>query len=388
MNARLALIAAGLHGRRIVVTGGTGFIGGHLVEQLINEYAIQPVVLVRSTPRAGGLKRIGGAVEVVKAAITDPTAVTAALQGCNVVFHCAYDSADRAANLQGMRNLIEACMSNRARLVHVSTFAIYEPFPDGRLTEEVPAKRGGSAYADNKLEIETEILEAVRSRGLDAVILMPTIVYGANGGTWTHGPIRLLLSGTVILPGEGDGLCNAVHVDDVCQALLLAAVVPAARGRRYFVSAATPVTWRAYFESYARILGCPGPRNPSQGVALSEPEPETRRLRASLKRLLASPFRMVTRSMLMRRIAYWVRPRMGDKAGSWMKRFYHRHAALVVHTLDAEFYGAKCHIMIDKITRELGYAPAYDLERGMAATAPWIRDNFRDEITAIANRDA
>jgi nucleoside-diphosphate-sugar epimerase len=81
-----------------------------------------------------------------------------------------------------------------------------------------------------------------------------------------------------------------------------------------------------------------------------------------------------------------MRTGLGDKANSWIKRLYWRHAAPVVHTLDPAFYGAKCHIVIDKIARELGYAPAYDLERGMAATATWIKDNFRDEITAIGNR--
>jgi nucleoside-diphosphate-sugar epimerase len=266
--------------------------------------------------------------------------------------------------------------------VHVSTFAIYQPFPNQRLTEDAPAKRSGSAYSDNKLEIETEIVEAVRSRGLDAVILMPTLVYGAHGGA-TCGSVRDLLTGTVILPGEGDGLCNAVHVDDVCQALLLAAVVPAAQGRRYFVSAGAPVTWRAFFESYARIVGRPGPRVASEIPALSEPESPS--LRARVKRLLTIPLRRVTRSAMDGQIAYWMRACFGDKAHSWIKRLYYRHAAPVVHTRDAAFFGTKCHIVIDKIVRELGYAPAYDLERGMAATAAWIKDKFRDEIRAIGN---
>lgn len=95
---------------------------------------------------------------------------------------------------------------------------------------------------------------------------------------------------------------------------------------------------------------------------------------------------MVTRSALTRRIVYWMRARLGDKVNSCIKRLYYRHATPVVHTLDAAFYGAKCHIVIDKIERELGYVPAYDLERGMAATAAWIKDNFRDELTAIGNR--
>jgi nucleoside-diphosphate-sugar epimerase len=401
MDAATTLIAEGLRGKRIVVTGGTGFIGGRLVEQLVNDYAMRPVVLVRSRPRDGWLSRMGAAVELANAAITDEAAVSAALKGCNVVFHCAYDWVNPAANVQGARNLIEACLSNGARLVHVSTFAIYEPFPDQTLTEDAPAKGGGSAYpySVNKLEIDTEIIGAVGSRGLDAVILMPTIVYGANGGIWTRESVRRLLTGTVILPGAGDGLCNAVHVDDVCQALLLAAVVPAAQGRRYFVSATAPVTWLAFFESYAEIVGCPRPRCATQVPGQSESKtlttsqiaaeskPETLSARARVKRLLTNPLKTVARSALTRRIAKWMLARLGDKANSWAKRLYYRHAApVVVHSLDGTLYSAKCHIVIDKIVRELGYAPVYDLERGMAETAAWIRSNFRDEIAAIDNR--
>jgi nucleoside-diphosphate-sugar epimerase len=401
MNPAPRLIAERLRGKRIAVTGGTGFIGGRLVEQLVNDYAIRPVVLVRSKSHDGRVRRIGGTVELASAAITDQAAVNAALKGCNLVFHCAYDWTNHVANLQGVRNLIEACLSNRARLVHVSTFAIYEPFPDQKLTEDVPAKgRGvGYPYSVNKLELDTEIIGAVGSRGLNAVILMPTIVYGANGG-WTRNPVRRLLTGSVILPGAGDGLCNAVHVDDVCQALLLAAVVPGAQGRQYFVSAAAPVTWLAFFESYAQIVGVPGPRCATQVPAQSEPktlsatqiaaqsEPKTVIARAGVKHLLMSPFRAVARSTLTRRIVKWMLARLGDKANSWAKRLYHRHAAPVaVHSLEGTLYSAKCHIVIDKIVRELGYAPAYNLECGMAATAPWIRDNFHDEIAAIGNRE-
>jgi nucleoside-diphosphate-sugar epimerase len=323
-------------------------------------------------------------VEVANVALTDQVAVAAALEGCDVAFHCAYDWSDRAANLQAVRNLIAACSSNEARLVHVSTFAIYHPYPDRRLTEDVPAKPSGTAYSDDKLEIEREILAAVRSRGLDAVILMPTIVYGAHG-EWTRGPVHLLLTGTVILPGAGDGLCNAVHVDDVCQALRLAAVVPVARGRRYFVSAVAPVTWRSFFESYARIVGCPGPQSAAEISAVSEPKAPS--LRARVKRLLTGPLRMVVRSASAKRVGYWMRARLGDTGDAWMKRVYYRSAALV-HVLDPVLYGSKCHIVIDKAKRELGYAPAYDLERGMAASAAWIRESFRDDIRAMRNRQS
>jgi nucleoside-diphosphate-sugar epimerase len=95
---------------------------------------------------------------------------------------------------------------------------------------------------------------------------------------------------------------------------------------------------------------------------------------------------MVNRSAPTRRIASWTVACFGNRAHSWAKRLYHRHAAPVVHTLDRALYGTKCHIVIDKVARELGYAPTYDLKRGMAQTAAWIKDNFRDEIAAIRSR--
>jgi uncharacterized protein YbjT (DUF2867 family) len=78
MKSEVPPIAAELRTKRILVTGGTGFIGGRLVEQLINHYAIQPIVLARSKSRRGALTRIGASVEVASGAITDWQAVSAA----------------------------------------------------------------------------------------------------------------------------------------------------------------------------------------------------------------------------------------------------------------------------------------------------------------------
>jgi nucleoside-diphosphate-sugar epimerase len=95
----------------------------------------------------------------------------------------------------------------------------------------------------------------------------------------------------------------------------------------------------------------------------------------------------VAQSVLTRRVAKWVIARLGGaRALSRARRLYHRRAPPVIHTLDAVIYGTKCHVVIDKIVRELGYTATYDLERGMMATAPWIKDSFRDEIEAVRYR--
>lgn len=368
-------VAAPLRGKAVLVTGASGFIGGRLLERLLIECGAHPRVLLRDYSRAARLARFGlDRVEIVFGSLADQRALDKGVEGCVAVFHCAYDAGNPANNVAGVKALVSACLKHRARLIHVSTISIYEPLPDCDLDENTPVPKKGTAYGKNKLEVEDVVLEAVQDSGLDAVVVMPTIVYGPFSKTWTLAPAKQLLSGTVMLPDNGEGLCSAVHVDDVCQVLIRAAVVPQAKGRKYFASGAEPVTWRRFFEAMAAALDRPGP----QALPRKDLHRQNVHPLSAVKLLLGDPKRII-RWAPTRALAFWAKKNLTPGMKEMVKtvyKHYRRFAPAPVYTPDADrmaLYSAKCRISIDKAREELGYRPVYDFENGMIDTARWLQ---------------
>ena len=246
-------------GANVVVTGATGFIGGRLVERLIEEHGSQVRCIIRDVGRAGRVGRLP--VELVRADLSNAGEIERAVDGADYVFHCAYDVQSRRQNLEGLRNLVEACAAHSVRrLIHVSTFAVYEPFPDGPLTEETSDGNRSNVYVGTKLDLEKIVFEAVRNRGVAATIVQPSIVYGPFCSPWTNTTAEMLIDGDVILPDDGEGLCNAVYIDDLVDGLILAAVSPAAIGERFIIAGPQPVTWATFFTEMAGALGTKPPK--------------------------------------------------------------------------------------------------------------------------------
>lgn len=352
----IADVADALRGRKVLVTGGSGFIGGRLIERLVIECGAHPRVLLRNYDRAAKLARFGlDNIEIVIGSLTDPASLGAAVEGCSLVFHCAYERGDLKSNTTGVQAMIDACIAEKARLVHVSSFGVYEPFPNGDLTEDTKPVRSGLPLSETKLDVEETVLQAVQIKGLDATVIMPTLVYGPNSKTWTLLPASQLQSGTVLLPENGQGLCNVVYVDDLCQALIRAGVAPAARGRRYLISGESPVTWFALFKGYADELKVPGPQ------ALDNVELPLIALRL------------------------WAKKNVSPSHKALLKKLYgmmYRRGPARIHVESGQLlalYISKCHVRIDRAKAELGYQPAFDLNRAMQTTGAWLRWKLRPE---------
>ena len=176
--------------KKILVTGGAGFVGSHLVENLVAGDFEVTVADNLSTGKIGNLADASksGKVKFVKGDIRDKAFVNDALQGVDAVFHLAaiisvpyslrYPEKTYAVNVEGTRNLLEASLRNSvARFVYVSSCAIYGE-PKYLPIDEAHPKNPISPYAQSKLEAEKLCLDVQRTRGLETVILRPFNIYG------------------------------------------------------------------------------------------------------------------------------------------------------------------------------------------------------------------
>lgn len=391
-----AAIEGALAGKRVLVTGATGFIGGRLAERLVLEHGAEVVALVRNFGSAYRLARFP--VTFASGDVTDRQALAAAARGCDLVFHCAYGttgSQRRRAwvNKEGTRRVLEAARAaGVGRVVNLSTLMVYGQTADGDLDETAPRRRFGNHYSDSKLAAEEIALGFSRSGGVPVTVLQPTAVYGPWGGVWTEAVLAALKSGRQILVNGGDGLANAVYVDDLVSAMLLAAVVDGAVGEAFLVSGEEPVTWRDFYGRFERMLGS---ERRTVDMTVEEALASYRQWKRERSRLVGEglavfktdrQFRermMATREMVwLRDLASAVLPerwQTGIKArisGSGGRPPAPASRELPIHPLTPQmigFFRAKTRVRIDKARRILGYRPAFDFEAGMGITEEWAR---------------
>jgi len=357
-----------ISGKKVLVTGATGFVGGRLVEKLVLYHGAHVRALVRNFTHASGIARFP--IEMMGGDIAAPDAVDGAMEDCEIVFHCAHDLHNPQNNLVGAQVLAEGCLRHRVRcLVHVSSLAVYEPTTDGDLDESAPAEPSGWEYADNKLAVERAMLQYVEQYGLPVVVMQPTIVYGPFSKPWTIAPVKQLRTGWVVLPDSGTGLCNAVYVDDVVDALILAAEREEALGERFLVSGPEPVTWREFFGAYERILGV-------QSV-ISKPIGEIERVfhkSGAIHRIMLfmrNPYAIVKWAPI-KPLYRFVRQHIDE---AFLEEAMQRMPTPLYMPDEQELalYRAHTRVRIDKARRVLGYRPAFDFEQGVRLTAQYIR---------------
>ena len=384
---------ADLSGRRVLVTGGTGFIGGRVVEKLVLEHGANPRVLTRSYANAPRIARFP--VELVRGDVTEMADVRRAAAGCDVIVHCAYGSSGsreerHEVNVGGTANVLRAgAEAGVDRIVHMSTVEVYDPPDEGVLTEASPREKRGDPYGDSKLEAERLALEHAE-RGAPVTVVQPTVVYGPWAPVWTADVLRRMREGPVALVDGGEGLCNAVYVDDVADAVLAASTIDDAVGEAFLVSSDEPVTWAEYYGRFEEMLGGTRTVSVPAEVALDRWEPPRRRgllgealeilgERSARERLFSTPeakfARKVARVLLPRKVREPLRRRVvaGAAGNGGPASGGGSDAPPDVSPDMVEFYRRKVDVRIDKARRVLGYEPAYSFERGMELTEQWAR---------------
>lgn len=380
-----------LQGRRVLVIGASGFLGGRLAERLVLEQGAEVRVLIRRVASATRLARLP--VEVVAGDILDPIAVGRASEGCAVLFNCAKGTGGdaarrRATDVDGVRHLVDAAAGAGARLVQVSSLAVYDLPRDGDVTEQTGDAPPGDPYADAKLAGERLALELGRSRGVPVTVVQPTVVYGPFATVHGSDILEELRTGRMILVDGGRGICNAVYVDDAVSALLLAATAPRAPGERFLISGAEHPTWAEFFGGFARMLGAE-----DRLVPMSSAEAQT------LWRDSRRPPWLAGEAMALFRRDKALRKRLlGTREGRWLRNLAERLAPGRLRAAEqwaeprdpagqapadlplgpmrpwlVDYLGKQARVRIDKARELLGYRPEFNLQAGLALTEAWAR---------------
>lgn len=234
---------------KVLVLGGSGYIGKRLLEIMANSSLHN----VTGASRRLSISSAVG-VEWIKLDTCDVSALTSALRNFDTVVNCVAGNAKSIS--QGTKALTDAAAkAGNLRIIHLSTMSVYGPV-EGNILESAPLNPELGWYGRAKCIAEQHIRDYV-CQGGKAVVLRPGCVYGENSELWVGRIARWLQVGRLgDLGMYGDGWSNLVHVDDVCQAILLAMNLTENTGELPVFNLAAPDSprWNKYFMDLALAL--------------------------------------------------------------------------------------------------------------------------------------
>ena len=261
---------------RILVTGGTGFVGPHVVRAL-RDGGHDVRALVREPGRAASLEGLG--VELVVGDLSDAASLRAAVAGCEVVVHLVAILTGKPADFervmtQGTRDLVDA-----AKAAGVRRFVLMSALGTSEATKDLVP------YYGAKWAME----EAVRGSGLEHVIFRPSFVFGRDGGALAQFLKIARLAPITPIVGPGTQRLQPIWVDDVAAYFAAGVERPEAANRTFELGGPDAVTWNEFWARAKRALG--KGRRPSIHLPFA-----LMRVQASVLELLPSP--PVTRDQL------------------------------------------------------------------------------------------
>jgi nucleoside-diphosphate-sugar epimerase len=250
------------------VTGGSGFIGGHLIRRLVAEgWAVR--ALARSDRSATAVAEAGA--EPVRGDLADPASLREGARGCELAFHAAAEVNDwgkpeefERSNVQGTKDVIAACRAEGVRrLVHVGTeAALLAGQPLVNVDETAPLRPDSPVlYSSTKAKAEQAVRDA-NGDGLETVVVRPRFVWGPNDTVLLPSLVEAVRTGRFAWVGGGRHLTSTAHVDNVVEGLFLAAT-RGAPGGVWFVTDGEPVVFR---DMVTKLLATQGVEAPDKSV--------------------------------------------------------------------------------------------------------------------------
>jgi nucleoside-diphosphate-sugar epimerase len=320
-----------------LVSGATGFFGGHLVS-LLRDQGFRVRALARPTSNTADLTRSG--IEICQGDVSDRQSLARAMEGQRFVFHTAGKVSDWGtrrefwqANVDGTANVIAACRdAGVKRLIHVSSLTVLGLPRSGALVDEQtpPDESARDFYTVSKAAGEKLVREAHGTGGLETVVVRPGAIWGPGDTTFLPRLTALLRSRRLVLIDYGANLLGVSHVENLGRGAILAATTPAAAGQVYHMTDGEEITCHTAFCLLASTLGLPPPR-------------------------LSLPFAvMYTLAALL----------------EWTARARRSTTPPALSRYGVRLFACNCRYDIGKARRELGYSPSMTFGRGIAAMVP------------------
>jgi nucleoside-diphosphate-sugar epimerase len=325
-----------------LITGATGFIGSHVAEACAAR-GIPIGTIARPGSNTALLDRLGAVIE--RGDLTDAEVVRHAVAGADVIVHCAAKVGDwgpvedfRQINVEGLRNLLEACRGRSLRrFVHLSTLGVYaarhhygtdenEPLPSSHI----------DGYTQTKVEAEKLALQYHHDHGVPVVVLRPGFVYGPRDRTVMPNLLDNLRQRRVRYLGSSRRILNSIFVGNLVDAIFLAIDKDKAVGQIYNLTDGEQVSKRQFIEAVAA------------GAGLRRPRP----VRPPL--------------LLARALAWWME-------GSARRRGDPQPPSLTQARI--KFLGLNLDFSIEKAKRELGYQARVPFEEAIRQTMAWYKQN-------------
>ena len=325
---------------KVLVTGAAGFLGGHLVDMLL-ERGDEVRAMVRPVEDASRLRKLDG-VEVVLGDLVDRESLKRAVDGVQRVYNVAAKTGPwglekdyNAVNVWGVADLMTASMdAGVRRIVHTSSITVYGHHLKGIVTEEHPFHAEDNPYSRTKIAGEKLIADFVKERGAPVVIVRPAWIYGPRDNASFGRFVAMVESGKGFLIGSGNNIIPVVYVRDVAQGLIKAGdASDEAIGKAYTIADDRRVTQAEYLNTIADFLGAPP---------------------------------------VSRKIPYLPLVAAGRSAELTWRAMGRRNAAPPpVTTYGITLLGWNQEFSIEKARGELGYHPEYDIIHGVNEGVNW-----------------
>ena len=334
----------------ILVTGGNGFVGRHVVSALLDR-GDRVRVLALPGEDASWLQQRG--VAVYYGDIRVPDSLAQPVQGADAVLHLAAMmdvwrpiKDYRAVNVTGTENMCRAALAaDVRRFVHMSSSSVYGVALGRPADESFPLAPFPDPYPITKAAGDRLVQRMIAEDHLPAVIIRPDQIFGPGDHLHFGKMADRLRSGRGIVVGSGDNAMPFVYVTDIVRGLLLALDHDRAVGQAYNITNDHPLTQKQMLQAIADDIGTSPPR-----------------------------FHVPYRALYA---AGYLAERLAMLAPS--------RARPPITRLGVTFFGTDNQYAIDKARRELGYSPQVGLRDAVRITARWYRQRDRSNLTEAAS---